>query len=117
MFALREGNLVEAGNIFTEVTLNFQKDQNPGGVAFTLEGIASLHVTLGNANLAARLIGWADATREKIHETRPLLEQADVDRDIAAIIAKTGNTAFEEAYKAGRIMPLEEAVDYALEEL
>ena len=66
---LREGNLVEGRQqIQPEVTLNFQKDQNPGGVAFTLEGIASLHVTLGNANLAARLIGWADATREKIHE-------------------------------------------------
>ena len=47
-----------------------------------------VHTATGKLEQAARLIGWADATRVKIGDARPLLEQADVDRDTAAIVAK-----------------------------
>lgn len=63
-----------------------------------------------------QLIGWADATREKIRVTRWKIEQDDADRDIAAITAKMGTAAFEEAYSKGHTMTLDEAVAYALEE-
>ena len=115
--ALREGNLTQARHIFANTAQMFQKDQFVNGVVFTLEGIASLSLEVGKPERAARLIGWADVTREKIGDTRPLFEQADVDRDVAAIIGKVGNTPFEEAYNAGRVMTLDEAFTFALEEL
>jgi len=60
------------------------------------------------------LIGWA-ATGEKISDKRPYLEQADVDKVIAACLAKLGEVAFSEAYDEGQKMTLDEAVAFALE--
>jgi len=114
--ALREGNVLEARSIFTETTHNFQADQNTIGVIFTLEGMASLYITLGKADMAAHLVGWADSTREKISDTRPLLEQDDVDKIIAACLAQIGEIAFSEAYDEGQRMTLDDAVAYALGE-
>jgi tetratricopeptide (TPR) repeat protein len=114
--ALRAGNLAEARAIFVDTAQKFQEDGNTIGIAFPLEGLASLYVVTGKFERAARLIGWADAGRARIIEPRPKLEQADVDRDIAAIIAKIGNTSFKEAYDSGREMTLDEAVALALNE-
>jgi hypothetical protein len=58
----------------------------------------------------------ADKMRAEIGNTRPTLEQADMDRDITAVVAKIGKDAFDEAYDKGRAMTLDEAVKYALEE-
>jgi non-specific serine/threonine protein kinase len=115
--ALRERNLTEAHQIFDETVRNFHKNGNKIGLASTLEGIASLDVLIGKPECATHLIGWADATREQIGVMRWQVEQDDMDRDIAAIIAKIGNTAFEETYDKGRAMTLDEAVAYALEEI
>jgi predicted ATPase/DNA-binding SARP family transcriptional activator len=108
--ALREGKLAEANSFFNEPAQRFQEDKNEGGVAFTLEGMARLFIALAKPETAARLIGWADATREKINDTRPLIEQAEVDRDIAAITAQIGQVAFSDQYGKGKNMTLDEAV-------
>ncbi len=113
---VHQGQAAEAREIFLETTREFFKDKNDSGVVFTLEGMAGLSIAVGKPEVAAQLIGWADAMREKIHDTRPLLEQADVDRNIAAIMARIGSSAFEVAYDEGRAMTLDEAVAYALEE-
>jgi len=114
--ALYEGNLTEASDIFLETAREFFNDKNRVGVVFNLEGIASLYVAIGKPEFAARLIGWADATRKNIDDPRPLLEQADVDKIIVACLAKMGEAAFSDAYETGKIMSLEEALEYALEE-
>jgi len=114
--ALRAGNLTEARTILAETARVFRKDGSTIGLIFTIEGLASLSATSGKPEHAARLIGWADASREWISNPRPLLEQANVDHDIAAIMAKIGSSAFEVAYDAGREMTLDEAVTLALKE-
>src|SRR6266498_2151089 len=109
--ALREGNITEAHHIFARSIQEFQKDKNTIiGVVFAIEGMASLFVAVDKLEHAARLIGWTDMTREKIGDTRQPLEQADMDRDIAAILMKIGSDAFEEVYDHGRTMTLDEAV-------
>jgi len=112
---LRQGAIQESRNILTETAQGFYEDQSEIGVAFTLEGIASLNLMIGKLEHAAQLIGWADATRKKVRDPRPPLEQADVDRDIAMIVTKIGNAAFEEAYDKGRLITLDEVVRLALE--
>jgi tetratricopeptide (TPR) repeat protein len=112
---LRAGNIPQARQILTETARNFQQDGSRIGVVVSLEWMASLHIAANKNEVAARLIGWADATREIISDSRPLLEQADVDRDIAAVVARIGSAAFQEAYDKGRAMSLDEAVAYALE--
>lgn len=114
--AVVEGNVAEARRIFVETVQGFQKDQSEIGVAYALEGMAGLFVAIDKHDTAARLIGWADATRKRIDDTRPLLEQADVDKSIAACLARMGDVAFSDAYEEGQAMSLDEAVRYALEE-
>jgi predicted ATPase/DNA-binding SARP family transcriptional activator len=112
---LREGNIAEARQIFAETARSFQQDGNHIGIVVALEWMASLYVVVGKSEYAARLIGWADATRRVIRDTRPVLEQADVDRDIAAVVSRIGRDAFDKAYHQGHAMTLDEAVGYALD--
>jgi len=114
--AQREGNLTEARQIFSEVAQEFQKDKTIIGVIFSMEGLAGLYIEAGNEIYAARLVGWADSMRVKISNTRPLLEQADVDKIIAACLEKMGEIVFAEAYTEGKKMTLDEAVTFALNE-
>ena len=115
--ALREGNLTEARLCFSETARSFQEDKFEIGVVCALEGMASLFVAANKLERAARLIGWADSTRKKASDRRPLKEQADVDQNITAMIAEIGNTAYEEAYEAGNVMTLNQAVDLAFDKL
>jgi hypothetical protein len=78
--------------------------------------MASLYIALGKLEVGAQLIGWADATRIKISDTRPLLEQADLDKIIAACLASMGEVAFSDAYDEGKKMTVDEAVEFALSE-
>jgi len=114
--AVRDNHASEARNIFAESAREFQKDKSVIGVAFTLEGLAGLFITVGKSELAARLIGWADATRKQIEDPRPKLEQADVDKIIVACIENMGKALFNEMYEEGKTMTFDEAVAYALEE-
>jgi non-specific serine/threonine protein kinase len=113
--ALYEGDTAKAHTIFSETAQGFQNTYIEIGVIYTLEGMASLAVVAGKPNKATQLIGWADAARKKIGDTRPPIEQVDVDRDIAACRLTLSKVAFSDAYTAGRGMTLEQAVAYALE--
>ena len=111
---VRLGQAAESREIFLETAHGFLKDGNVVGIVYSLEGMASLYVALGKPEVSAQLMGWADITRKKISDQRPLLEQADVDKIIAACLAKMGEVAFSDAYDEGKKMSLEEAVAYAL---
>jgi predicted ATPase/DNA-binding SARP family transcriptional activator len=113
---VHQGKIIEARDIFYETMQEFFNVKEEMGVVFALEGTASIYVRVGKPEHAARLIGWADVTREKLGDKRPLIEQADVDKVIAACIIKMGEAAFSDAYDEGQKMTLDEAVAYALEE-
>jgi tetratricopeptide (TPR) repeat protein len=114
--ALHEGNISEARKVFIETAEEFRKNKETSGVVFTLEGMAELFTAAGNPTNTARLIGWADATRKEINNSRPLLEQRDVDKVIAACISKMGEVAFADAFDEGQVMTMDEAVALALNE-
>ena len=72
--ALRGNELSQARMLFEETIKAFQETELIG-VVFTLEGMAGILIATGNPKNAARLIGWGDAMRRKIKDSRPLLEQ------------------------------------------
>ena len=113
---VQQGQHHEAREIFAETAQEFRKDGNIVGVCYSLEGMAALFVETDKPGIAARLIGWVDVTRHKINDLRPRLEQADVDKLIAACLAKMGEVAFSDAYDEGQKMTLDEAVVFAFEE-
>lgn len=114
--ALHEGHLKESRDLFTETAQELYIDKNEIGVVFNLEGIAGFDLAIGNPERATHLIGWADAARTRIDDTRPRIEQADMDKIIAVCIVKMGEAAFSDAYDAGKMMTLDEAVAFALRE-
>lgn len=114
--ALREGHYEEARQILVECAREFKKDRHTIGVVFALEGFAAMLMEQGNALQAARLVGWADSTREKISDRRPLLEQADVDRICLACRTVLGDAGFLQEVEQGKKMSLDEAVGYVLQE-
>jgi len=113
---LREGDISQAREKFDDSLRYMAKVKNVTGIIFSIEGLASLNVNQGKPARAARLFAWADVMREKISNHRPPVEQAHVNKDIAACIAKMGEAAFSVAYEEGKKMSLDEAVAYALQE-
>ena len=111
--ALREGNVAEAHQILVDTIENFHTTGNKNGLAFAVDKMASLYITIDKPDVAARLIGWSDATRKEIGDPRPRLEQEDLDRDIAAIKTKIGADAYEAAYNTGQDLTLDDAVAFA----
>ena len=53
----------------------------------------------------------------KLEQSARLIGRADVDRIVAACLAKMGEVSFSDAYDEGRKMSLEEAVACALKEV
>jgi predicted ATPase/class 3 adenylate cyclase/Tfp pilus assembly protein PilF len=82
----------------------------------TLEGFACVAGANGEAERAARLWGAAQA----LHETKGIPRDTDflaeADARISAVRTGMGEEVWEEAWRRGRAMTLEEAVSYALEE-
>lgn len=112
---LQEGEIAKAREKFEMILQKFHQDDNVIGVVYTLEGFASLHLNQGQPERASRLIGWTDFTRDKIGSHRPPMEQADIDKWIAACLALIGESVFSDAYDDGKKMSTAEAVTYALE--
>jgi tetratricopeptide (TPR) repeat protein len=112
--ALRSGNLEEAREIFIDTAQTSRKNEYMIGAVVALEGMASLYIVVGKPERAARLIGFADAMRERIKDTRPNVEQADIDKMISACLAKMGEVAFSDAYDEGQRMSLDDAMSYIL---
>jgi tetratricopeptide (TPR) repeat protein len=115
--ALLEGKLKEGYQILSETALEFQRDSNLAGLAFTLERLAHFYTLSNLPDRSAKLIGWVDGIRAKIGDIRPCTVQADLERDMAACISRLGKAGYEKAYDLGCGMALEEAVRLALAEL
>ena len=113
--ALHEGNMVEAKEKFNLTIRQFQKVNSLIGMIFAIEGLANLHVRQNQPGHAARLLAWTDAMRERINDPRPPVEQAWVERDLAVIHSKIDESEFINFSAEGRTMPMEQAIDLALQ--
>ncbi len=111
---LSDGDYQRAGKLFRICLRQFQKDGSTIGVVYTIEGLAGLYTNEGQAEFAVRLFACADTMRKKLGNSRPLIEQGNVDKGIAACLALMGKTAFSDAYDDGQRMTLDEAIAFAL---
>jgi predicted ATPase/DNA-binding SARP family transcriptional activator len=111
---LRQGDWQRARQLWAQSLQYFREANTPSGIVFDVEGLASLAVQQGQPTHAARLIAWADATREATSDPRPPVEQADVDRDLADIRAQLNEATFQMEQEAGRKMTMDEAIDCSL---
>jgi tetratricopeptide (TPR) repeat protein len=114
--ALLEDDLDRAADLYREsLSLSWDTGMNPL-VQSALEGFACLAGAKGEVKRAAQLWGAAQALQEAkdIHRDPDFLAEADAR--ISAVRTGMGEEAWEEAWRKGRAMTLDESVSYALEE-
>jgi tetratricopeptide (TPR) repeat protein len=114
--ALLQDDLSRAADLYREsLSLSWETGLTPL-VQWALEGLACLAGVRRETERAARLWGAAQA----LHETKGIPRDTDflpeADAHISAVRSGIGEEEWEEAWRKGRVMTLDEAVSYALEE-
>jgi non-specific serine/threonine protein kinase len=85
------------------------------GMAYSFEGLAQVNAALGEPERAAILWGAGSHLRESMNiPLDPSREDVYISL-IPGTREQIGYVAFEEAWKMGKVMKLEEAIDYALQ--
>ena len=84
------------------------------GIAGCLIGLAEVAGALGEHERAARLVGAAASLLDAIGTPVWPVDRAQFDHAVAAARAGLGEDAFAAAWAAGRALPLDQAVGYAL---
>ncbi len=113
--ALLQDGLGRAADLYNEsLTLSWDTGMNPI-VQSALEGLACVAGAKRESERAARLWGAAQALHEVKDIPRDTDFLAEADARISAVRSRMGEEAWEEAWRKGRAMTLDEAVSYALE--
>jgi tetratricopeptide (TPR) repeat protein len=113
--ALLQDDLGRAADLYNEsLTLSWDTGMNPI-VQSALEGLACVAGAKRESERAARLWGAAQALHEVKDIPRDTDFLAEADARISAVRSRMGEEAWEEAWRKGRAMTLDEAVSYALE--
>ena len=80
--------------------------RNTRGAGVSLDALACIVLSEGEARQAARLFGAAEGLRLPIGDFAQATARADRERGIATARAMLGSAAFEAQYLAGRAMSL-----------
>ncbi|MEU8709908.1 BTAD domain-containing putative transcriptional regulator [Streptomyces sp. NPDC048565] len=88
--------------------------EDPRAVALSLEGLAGGHRLAGRPARAARLLGVAEATRNRSGAPLPPAERADVDRISAQLRATSGTDAYAVEFAAGWLVDHRKAAEEEL---
>jgi predicted ATPase len=110
-----QGDLAAARQLLEESLAIFRTQGKKGGIGRVLERLAAVAVAQAEPERAARLFGSAEGLREAMGAPLPPAERAEHERSVAAVRTSLGEETFATAWAAGRAMPMEEAVSYALE--
>jgi tetratricopeptide (TPR) repeat protein len=114
--ALLQNDLGRAAELYREsLTLAWDTGMNHI-VQGALEGFACVAGAEGDSKRAARLWGAAQALQETKDIPRDADFLAEADARISAVRLGMGEEAWEEAWRKGRVITLDGAVSYALEE-
>jgi len=113
----RQGNFVEAEALYRKTILGWQEQDHLSAVAHQLECFAYLAIAKGEVEHAARLLGTAQETRQKLgSESTDPQEIAELEVALEQLTEAMGKTELDRAMDAGRLISLDEAVELALEE-
>jgi predicted ATPase/DNA-binding CsgD family transcriptional regulator len=112
------GNDERAKNLFEEGLRLSAELGNEADVAHCLEGLASMYGAEGKIARAARLWGAEEALLEKLEDTvySYVPDRVLHRRQVAAARSRVDEAAWTAAWTEGRVMSLEQAVEYALEQ-
>jgi ATP/maltotriose-dependent transcriptional regulator MalT len=113
--ALQEGNSQQSAELYQQSLALNRVLGNRDGIAEDLAGLAEVASLAGQPERAAKLLGTVEAVREAHNIELPALRRTEYDRTVESIRAHLDDAAFVEAWARGRAMPLEQAIEEALE--
>lgn len=113
----QEGRLEEATAIYRQTILSWQEQGHQAAVAHQLECFAYLAILRERFEDAAQLLGAAQIVRERTNSpsTEPQ-EISEKEQAVRELEAKLGSDELNRMLDKGKLMSLDEAVDFALEE-
>jgi hypothetical protein len=105
LIATTEGDPAGAIDVLTSALTRAVDSGDRRGVAMAIEGLADARACLGEAALAARILGAADALRDETGGAPPVLQRGCVDRAEHAARSWLGDAAFKAEHARGRVDP------------
>jgi predicted ATPase/class 3 adenylate cyclase len=110
-----EGNFDKAEQVYRETILVWQKIGHRAAVANQLESLAFIASAHAQGERAVRLLGAAEALREKINIQMSQFERIEYDKQITELRNSMDEKAFSNLWSEGRLMTMEQAVQFALD--
>jgi non-specific serine/threonine protein kinase len=86
-------------------------------VAGCIQALGEIAAAYGQRERAARLFGVVSALRERAALAQTAADREGFDRRVASVRGSLGPVAFAQAWEAGRAMPLDQAIDLAMQQL
>jgi predicted ATPase len=113
---LHQGEADKARALLEESLTIWRDLEDRHGNIWNLERLAEVAVAQSQPARAARLWGAAEGMREKLGVPLPPPERQRCERPLAAARAQLSTTEWEAAWREGRRMPFEQALQYAVED-
>ncbi len=110
---LARGDLRQSAKRHQEVLALWRTRRDPVRLAQTVGAAAGVAGAAGKAERAARLMGAAEALRERIGTPLARINESEYERDLANAHRGLSDEVFSVAWAAGRALPLEAALDEA----
>jgi len=111
----RTGNLTQARSIYRDTIKHWQNFGNRAAIAHQLECFGFLAIHDEEPQRAAKLIGAAEAVRERAQSPMAEYEQAEYSAAVAQLRSMLPEAEFHALWTAGRSMTMEQAIAFALE--
>jgi predicted ATPase/class 3 adenylate cyclase len=113
--AHRQGDLARATELLREGLKLRQQLSDRRGIAESLEYLASATATRGMGVLTARLLGAAEGLRSALGVPQPDREREETEHATVQMRTVLGEPAWAAAFADGRELPLEQAIQEALD--
>ena len=102
LIATSDGQPAAAIELLTTSLVRASESSDRRGVAMAVEGLADARAALGEAVIAARILGAADALRNDIGGFPPILQRGCVDRAERVARSNLDQAAYEAEHARGR---------------
>ena len=110
----REGNYIEAIPAYQETIKEWQRMGHRSAVAHQLECLAFIAKAMEQPDQAARLLGAAEALRQKIEIDMTPSEREEYEKEVADLKANMNEREFNTLWAEGKSMTMEQASQFAL---
>jgi predicted ATPase/class 3 adenylate cyclase len=114
--SLRKGEHGKAKDLFVEALSLSTEYGNKPMVIYCISGLAGFLGSIGKPKQAAKLLSAAKALREEMGKLEPA-DQKDFDHFLKVVREQLDESAFEKALTTGRTMSIEQATEYALDQI